>query len=278
MAVWGPASDPSWGTGLQVQAPAAGVSEATWFQWPDGTLQTLVSWDGHTATWQTNHRNEELSVVYWDLIGPSAAAPSSARETTPDDDDEEDVPTCNHGHRMARQTGAPPFTYGPQTTVRCDGCNRMDLVESCGHFFHCPPCRHDLCPACAEPRMQRREWTEQNAQAKRAREEHPEHPEPRKRTREEREAARAERESHDTCVLCDGADAPPAWGCAYCIARVCYDCMENGDGIDWQCHECVDACRGCGTCDDCTRPGLLVRRFGDGEYLRPGRAESGAGR
>ena len=278
VAVWGPASDPSWGTGLQVQAPAAGVSEATWFQWPDGTLQTLVSWDGHTATWQTNHRNEELSFVYWDLIGPPAAAPSTAREMTPDDDDEEDVPTCPHGHRMARQTGVPPLTYGPQTTVRCDGCNRMDLVESCGHFFHCPPCRHDLCPACAEPRMQRREWTEQNAQAKRAREEHPEHPEPRKRTREEREAARAERESHDTCVLCDGADAPPAWGCAYCIARVCYDCMENGDGIDWQCHECVDACRGCGTCDDCTRPGLLVRRFGDGEYLRPGRAESGAGR
>ena len=157
MAVWGPASDPSWGTGLQVQAPAAGVSEATWFRWPDGTLQTLVSWDGHTATWRTNHRNEELSVVYWDLIGPSAAAPSSARETTPDDDDEEDVPTCNHGHRMARQTGAPPLTYGPRTTVRCDGCSRHDLVEPCGHFFHCPPCRYDLCPACAEPRLQRRD-------------------------------------------------------------------------------------------------------------------------
>ena len=75
--------------------------------------------------------------------------------------------------------------------------------------------------------------------------------EPRKRTREEREGAHAERESHDTCALCDGADAPPAWGCAICGASVCYGCMEYGDGIHWQCQECVDACQGCGTCDDC---------------------------
>ena len=64
--------------------------------------------------------------------------------------------------------------------------------------------------------------------------------EPRKRTREEREGAHAERESHDTCALCDGADAPPAWGCAICGASVCYGCMEYGDGIHWQCQECVE--------------------------------------
>ena len=131
----------------EVRAPGrAPVSNACpncgWFAdtitaWPRWVRQTTVE----EATWATVH---------------------AAQETPHDDyhDDEEacthedDVPTCSHGHRMARQTGAPPLTYGPRTAVRCDGCSRMDLVESCRHFFHCPPCRYDLCPACAEQRMQ----------------------------------------------------------------------------------------------------------------------------
>ena len=131
----------------EVRAPGrAPVSNACpncgWFAdtitaWPRWVRQTTVE----EATWATVH-----------------AAQETPHDDYHDDEEacthEEDVPTCSHGHRMARQTGAPPLTYGPRTAVRCDGCSRMDLVESCRHFFHCPPCRYDLCPACAEQRMQ----------------------------------------------------------------------------------------------------------------------------
>ena len=126
------------------------------------------AWEAHGAAARTYQQYKSLidnldkEAIADGFIGPSIEFAmlamvighecSTTEDTTGDTNG--DMSTCNHGHRMARHTGAPPATYWPDAPVCCDVC-RIPVGRE--HFFHCPRCRYDLCPPCAEPHMQRKE-------------------------------------------------------------------------------------------------------------------------
>ena len=55
---------------------------------------------------------------------------------------------CPAKHTMTKMVGQAPAGY---SSVKCDGCSKVSIVQTCSSYFHCAICQYDLCDTCAAP-------------------------------------------------------------------------------------------------------------------------------